>query len=96
MSSLPQSAAIASAYGFGSSTSIPGGTFPVNQPTAPAGTTIGYDDVLSSQFKEASHLMSLQQQVIKAKHGLVFFSIFQHKGIKLSEGILFSDIMPIN
>ncbi|XP_062095388.1 uncharacterized protein LOC133801231 isoform X2 [Humulus lupulus] len=61
VSSLPQSAAIASAYGFGSSTSIPGGNFPVNPPTAPTGTTIGYEDVLSSQYKEASHLMSLQQ-----------------------------------
>ncbi|PON41739.1 GBF-interacting protein [Parasponia andersonii] len=62
VSSLPQSAAIASAYGFGSSTSIPGGNFPVNPPTAPAGTTIGYEDVLSSQYKDANHLMSLQQQ----------------------------------
>ncbi|XP_030480450.2 uncharacterized protein LOC115697538 isoform X1 [Cannabis sativa] len=62
VSSLPQSAAIASAYGFGSSTSIPGGNFTVNPPTAQTGTTIGYEDVLSSQYKEASHLMSLQQQ----------------------------------
>lgn len=61
VSSLPQSGAIASGYGFGSSTSIPGGNFPVNPPTAPSGTTLGYDDVLSSQYKDASHLMSLQQ-----------------------------------
>ena len=61
VSSLPQSAAIASAYGFGSSTSIPGGNFPVNPPTAPTGTTIGYEDVISSQYKDANHLMSLQQ-----------------------------------
>ncbi|XVE51552.1 hypothetical protein DITRI_Ditri02bG0051000 [Diplodiscus trichospermus] len=60
VSSLPQSAAIASGYGFGSSTSIPGG-LPLNPPSAPAGTTIGYDDVLSSQFKDSNHLMSLQQ-----------------------------------
>ncbi|XWS15928.1 hypothetical protein CRYUN_Cryun34aG0043800 [Craigia yunnanensis] len=60
VSSLPQSAAIASGYGFGSSTSIPGG-LPLNPPTAPAGTTIGYDDVLSSQYKDSNHLMSLQQ-----------------------------------
>ncbi|KAJ6979387.1 hypothetical protein NC653_027518 [Populus alba x Populus x berolinensis] len=61
VSSLPQSAAVASGYGFGSSTSIPAGNFPLNAPTAPAGTTIGYDDILGSQYKDASHLISLQQ-----------------------------------
>ncbi|XP_021598530.1 uncharacterized protein LOC110604598 isoform X3 [Manihot esculenta] len=61
VSSLPQSAAVASAYGFGSSTSIPAGNFPLNPPTAPGGTTIGYDDVLSSQYKDGSHLISSQQ-----------------------------------
>ncbi|KAL5839173.1 hypothetical protein ACOSQ4_011781 [Xanthoceras sorbifolium] len=61
VSSLPQSAAVASGYGFGSSTSIPGGNFPLNTPAAPAGTTIGYDDVLSSQYKDSNHLISLQQ-----------------------------------
>lgn len=64
VSSLPQSGAIASGYGFGGSTSIPGGNFPVNPPTAPSGTTLGYDDVLSSQYKDASHLMSLQQVIL--------------------------------
>ncbi|XP_034932445.1 uncharacterized protein [Populus alba] len=61
VSSLPQSAAVPSGYGYGSSSSIPAGNFPLNAPTAPAGTTIGYDDVLSSQYKDASHLISLQQ-----------------------------------
>ncbi|KAJ6751689.1 hypothetical protein OIU85_002146 [Salix viminalis] len=61
VSSLPQSAAVPSGYGYGSSTSIPAGNFPMNAPTAPAGSTIGYDDVLSSQYKDASHLISLQQ-----------------------------------
>ncbi|KAK1556480.1 hypothetical protein Q3G72_005643 [Acer saccharum] len=61
VSSLPQSAAVPSGYGFGSSTSIPGGNFPLNTPAAAAGTTIGYDDVLSSQYKDNSHLISLQQ-----------------------------------
>ncbi|XP_059669194.1 uncharacterized protein LOC132314326 isoform X2 [Cornus florida] len=61
VSSLPQSAAIASGYGaFGSSTSIPG-NFPMNPPAAPAGTNIGYDDVLSSRYKDNSHLIALQQ-----------------------------------
>ncbi|PIN13818.1 hypothetical protein CDL12_13546 [Handroanthus impetiginosus] len=60
-SSLPQSAAIASGYGaFGNTTTIPG-NFPMNPPTAPSGTTLSYDDVLSSQYKDNSHLVSLQQ-----------------------------------
>lgn len=63
VSSLPQSAAVASGYGFGSSTSVPGGNFPLNNPAAPAGTTIGYDDVLSSQYKDSNHLISLQQVI---------------------------------
>uniref|UniRef100_A0A2N9EJG6 GBF-interacting protein 1 N-terminal domain-containing protein n=1 Tax=Fagus sylvatica TaxID=28930 RepID=A0A2N9EJG6_FAGSY len=62
VSSLPQSAGVASGYAFGSSTSIPGGNFPLNQPAAPTGTTVGYDDVLSSQYKDSNHLISLQQQ----------------------------------
>ncbi|KAG2689090.1 hypothetical protein I3843_09G122800 [Carya illinoinensis] len=61
VSSLPQSAAIASGYAFGSSTSIPGGNFPLNPPAVPTGTTVGYDDV-SSQYKDSNHLISLQQQ----------------------------------
>ncbi|KAJ7947160.1 GBF-interacting protein 1 [Quillaja saponaria] len=47
-----RSAAIPSGYGFGSSTSIPGGNFPLNPPAAPTGTTIGYDDIISSQYKD--------------------------------------------
>ncbi|GAB4827277.1 hypothetical protein Ancab_034166 [Ancistrocladus abbreviatus] len=61
VSSLPQPAAVASGYSaFGSSTSIPS-NFPLNPPTAPAGTSIGYDDVLSSQYKDGNHMLSLQQ-----------------------------------
>ncbi|XP_073149851.1 uncharacterized protein [Henckelia pumila] len=61
VSSLPQSAAIASGYsGFGSTTTIPG-NFPVNPPVAPSGTTLSYDDLLNSQFKDSNHLISLQQ-----------------------------------
>lgn len=67
VSSLPQSAAVASAYGFGSSTSIPAGNFPLNPPTAPGGTTIGYDDVLSSQYKDGSHLISSQQVISRLR-----------------------------
>ncbi|XP_073300604.1 uncharacterized protein [Primulina huaijiensis] len=60
-SSLPQSAAIASGYGgFGSTTTIPG-NFPVNPPVTSSGTTLSYDDLLNSQFKDNHHLISLQQ-----------------------------------
>uniref|UniRef100_A0A2P2M5N3 GBF-interacting protein 1-like n=1 Tax=Rhizophora mucronata TaxID=61149 RepID=A0A2P2M5N3_RHIMU len=61
VSSLPQSAAVASGYGFGSSTNIPAGNFPLNPLTAPGGTTIGYEDVLNSQYKDGNNLISLQQ-----------------------------------
>lgn len=58
---LPQSAAVPSGYGaFGNATTIPG-NFPMNPPTAPTGSTLNYDDVLSSQYKDNSHLVSLQQ-----------------------------------
>ncbi|CAO2842247.1 unnamed protein product [Amaranthus hypochondriacus] len=61
VSSLPQAAAIASGFGaFGNSSNIPS-NFPLNPPSAPAGTSINYDDLLSSQYKDASHLLSLQQ-----------------------------------
>lgn len=64
-SNLPQSAAVPSGYGaFGSSTTIPG-NYAMNPPAAsPAGSTIGYDDVLSSQYKDNNHLISLQQVCI--------------------------------
>lgn len=61
VSSLPQSAAVAPGYGgFGSTTTIPG-NFLMNPPAAPSGTNLSYDDVLSSQYKDSSHLISLQQ-----------------------------------
>ncbi|XP_022892368.1 uncharacterized protein LOC111407235 isoform X2 [Olea europaea var. sylvestris] len=61
VSSLPQSAAVASGYGgFGSTTTIPG-NFLMNPPAAPSGTNLSYDDVLSSQYKDSSHLINLQQ-----------------------------------
>ncbi|KAK4259431.1 hypothetical protein QN277_005762 [Acacia crassicarpa] len=60
-STLPQSAAVASGYGFGSSTSIHGGNFHLNPPAAAAGTTIGYEDVINSQFKDNNHMIALQQ-----------------------------------
>ncbi|XP_024963088.1 putative uncharacterized protein DDB_G0277255 isoform X1 [Cynara cardunculus var. scolymus] len=61
VSSLPQSAAVPSAYGsFGNSTAIPG-NYQVNQPAGPAGSTLSYDDVLNAHYKENSQLLSLQQ-----------------------------------
>ncbi|XP_022544453.2 uncharacterized protein LOC106357965 isoform X2 [Brassica napus] len=38
------------------------GNFPLNQQSTPPGTTMGYEDVLSSQYKESNHLLALQQQ----------------------------------
>lgn len=59
--SLQQSVAVAPGYGaatFGNSNS----NFPLNPPTAPpAGTSVNYDDLLSAQYKDATHLLSLQQ-----------------------------------
>ncbi|KAI3796418.1 hypothetical protein L1987_39088 [Smallanthus sonchifolius] len=61
VSSLPQSAAVASGYGsFGNSTAVPG-NYQVTQPTGPTGSTISYDDVLNAHYKDNSHLLSLQQ-----------------------------------
>ncbi|KAL6992310.1 hypothetical protein U1Q18_010418 [Sarracenia purpurea var. burkii] len=62
VSSLPQDAAIASGYGggFGSSRSIPG-NFSMNPPAASGVTSIGFDGVTSSQYKDSNHLISLQQ-----------------------------------
>ncbi|KZV15865.1 hypothetical protein F511_29325 [Dorcoceras hygrometricum] len=61
VSSLPQSAAIASGYGgFGNTTAIPG-NFQANPPVTPSGTTLNYDDLLNSQYKDSNHLISLQQ-----------------------------------
>nr|XP_010924304.1 signaling mucin HKR1 [Elaeis guineensis] len=61
VTSLPQSASVASAYGgFGSSANLPG-SFTLNPTTASASTTIGLEEALSSQYKEANHYMPLQQ-----------------------------------
>ncbi|KAI4312306.1 hypothetical protein MLD38_037129 [Melastoma candidum] len=56
---LPHSGAIASGYGFNSSSNVPGGNFQLN-PQADS-TTLGYEDALSSQYKDANNLLSLQQ-----------------------------------
>ncbi|KAL8511779.1 hypothetical protein ACS0TY_018277 [Phlomoides rotata] len=62
VSSLPQSAAVPSGYGaFGNATTVPG-NYPMNPPAAPSGSTLNYEDVLSSQYKENSQLLSLQAQ----------------------------------
>ncbi|KAK6932256.1 GBF-interacting protein 1, N-terminal [Dillenia turbinata] len=61
VSSLPQSAAVASGYGaFGNSANIPA-NFPLNPPAASVATSRAYDDIISSQYKDSSHLLSLQQ-----------------------------------
>ncbi|KAH7686036.1 UBA-like protein [Dioscorea alata] len=54
VTSLPQSAAVASGYGgFGSSANIPGSLM-MNPSSASANTTIGFDEALSSQYKEGN------------------------------------------
>lgn len=69
VSSLPQSAAVPSGYGaFGNTATVPG-NYPMNPPAAPSGSTLNYDDVLSSQFKENSQLLSLQHQQVYAVFG---------------------------
>lgn len=81
VSSLPQAAAVASGYGaFGNSNSIPN-NFPLNPPSAPAGTSVNYDDLLSSQYKDASHLLSLQQgagsRTLSGVPGSTYYNSFQ-------------------
>ncbi|XP_012569931.1 uncharacterized protein [Cicer arietinum] len=62
VSNVPPSANIPPGYGFNSSTSIPGGgSFSLNPPAAATGTTIGYENVINSQLKDNSHMISLQQ-----------------------------------
>lgn len=61
VASLPQSASVVSGYGgFGSSANIPG-SFTLNPTTASASTPIGFDEALSSQYKEVNHYMPHQQ-----------------------------------
>ncbi|XP_022018447.1 GBF-interacting protein 1-like isoform X1 [Helianthus annuus] len=61
VSSLPQSAAVASGYGsYGNSTAIPG-NYQVTPPAGPTGSTMSYDELLNAHYKDNSHLLSLQQ-----------------------------------
>ena len=77
VSSLPQSASAASGYGFGNSNSISGGNFPLNPPSAPSGSTIGYEDVINSQFKDNNHMISLQQvRRASPQNALLFIYLF--------------------
>lgn len=61
-SSLPQASAISHYGGFGSSSSIPGGLNLTH--TTASNTTIGINEALSQQYREASHFLSLQQVTI--------------------------------
>lgn len=65
VSSLPPSTAVPSGYGaFGNTTTVPG-NYPMNPPAAPSGSSLNYEDVLSSQYKENSQLLSLQAQQVR-------------------------------
>ncbi|CAH8365641.1 unnamed protein product [Eruca vesicaria subsp. sativa] len=68
-SNLPPSATsapISSAYGFGNSSNVGAGNFSLNQQqqqqASPTGATLSYEDIMSLQYKQNSHLLSLQQQ----------------------------------
>ncbi|WOG85027.1 hypothetical protein DCAR_0104213 [Daucus carota subsp. sativus] len=62
VSNLPQSASVPSGYGaFGSSTTIPANYGMNPSAASPGASTMGYDDMLSSQYKDSNHLISLQQ-----------------------------------
>ncbi|CAH8377759.1 unnamed protein product [Eruca vesicaria subsp. sativa] len=70
-SHLPQSATsahISSAYGFGNSSNVGAGNFPLNhqqqkqQQAVPTGATLSYEDIMNLQYKQNNHLLSLQQQ----------------------------------
>lgn len=59
--SVPQHSPVVSGYGgFGSSSNIP--NFGQNQSAPSPAATMGTDEALSAQFKEANHYMALQQQ----------------------------------
>lgn len=66
VNNLPQSASVAAGYGLGSSTSIPGQNFSLNPPSAPGpgATTMGFEDVLSSRYKDSNQILSLQQVLL--------------------------------
>ncbi|TKW25676.1 hypothetical protein SEVIR_3G134300v4 [Setaria viridis] len=63
LASLPQPASLLSSYvgGFGTANNMPG-NFPVNQSTASATTTLGFDGSVPPHYKEGNQFISLQQQ----------------------------------
>ncbi|KAL6609447.1 hypothetical protein ACP70R_039416 [Stipagrostis hirtigluma subsp. patula] len=62
LASLPQPASMLSSYvgGFGTANNMPG-NFALNQSTASATTTIGFDGTVPSQYKDGNQFNSLQQ-----------------------------------
>jgi hypothetical protein len=63
LASLPQPGSLLSSYvgGFGTANNMPG-NFPVNQSTASATTTLGFDGSVPPQYKDGNQFISLQQQ----------------------------------
>ncbi|CAN6359008.1 unnamed protein product [Urochloa humidicola] len=63
LASLPQPASLLSSYvgGFGTVNNMPG-NFPVNQSTASATTTLGFDGSVPPHYKDGNQFISLQQQ----------------------------------
>ncbi|KAJ4797609.1 RNA polymerase II degradation factor-like protein (DUF1296) [Rhynchospora pubera] len=60
--SMPQASSVVSGYGaFGGSSSVPGNFAAIPVSGSGASTSLGFDEALSSQYKDMSHYMSLQQ-----------------------------------
>ncbi|WVZ99719.1 hypothetical protein U9M48_044980 [Paspalum notatum var. saurae] len=62
LASLPQPPSLLSNYvgGFGTTNNMPG-NFPLNQSTASATTTLGFDGSVPAQYKDGNQFISLQQ-----------------------------------
>ncbi|KAJ1264263.1 hypothetical protein BS78_09G249600 [Paspalum vaginatum] len=62
LASLPQPGSLLSNYvgGFGTANNMPG-NFPLNQSTASATTTLGFDGSVPAQYKDGNQFISLQQ-----------------------------------
>lgn len=65
LSSLPQPATVSAGYGNFEDSMINSGNYALNPSVVPAGSTIGYDDLLSTRYKDSSYSISPQQVIFK-------------------------------
>ncbi|KAL1805733.1 hypothetical protein ACET3Z_028801 [Daucus carota] len=61
LSSLPQPATVSAGYGNFEDSMINSGNYALNPSVVPAGSTIGYEDLLSTRYKDSSYSISPQQ-----------------------------------